>query len=171
MPFPEESVEELLNNTSVVLQVKPIPARDVEEPTDDLILQILYGPSKKPPGSHDSPARVLAKLPPTTEEEVEEKAQEAIAVWAPENELIKATALRLFFHRMTEHFLIPEPEPTPPHYAVVFDAIRRHEIASLMEKFSDQVIRYGFFTSEHPEDAKLVAKSIYKYERSPDRTP
>ncbi|XP_044267395.1 tropomyosin-1, isoforms 33/34-like isoform X2 [Tribolium madens] len=172
MPFPEEAVEELLNNTCVILQVKPIPARDVEDPTDDLILEILYGHSKKPPGSPDSPARVLAKLPEPSEEEVHEKTvHESVGVWAPDNELIKATALRLFFHRLTEHYLIPEPEPTPPHYAVVFEAIRRHEIASFMEKYSDQVIRYGFFTSEKPEEAKLVAKSIYKYERSPDRTP
>ncbi|XP_015836128.1 fibrous sheath CABYR-binding protein-like [Tribolium castaneum] len=172
MPFPEEALEELLNNTCMILQVKPIPARDVEEPTDELILQILYGPSKKPPGSSDCPARVLAKLPEPSEEEVHEKtARESVGVWAPENELIKATALRLFFHKLTEHYLIPEPEPTPPHYAVVFEAMRRHEIASFMEKYSDQVIRYGFFTSERPEEAKLVAKSIYKYERSPDRTP
>lgn len=170
-PFDDEAMEELLNNTSVFLLIKPIPARDVTEPTDDLINEIVYGPSKKAPGSPDSVARHLAKVHPQTEEEPHEKLPDRIAIWAPENELIKATGLRLFFTKYTEHYLIPEPEPIPPHYAVVFDAIRRSEIADVIEKYPEQVLRYGFFTSEVPEEAQLVAKSIKKYERSSERAP
>ncbi|RZC38575.1 uncharacterized protein BDFB_005350 [Asbolus verrucosus] len=170
-PFPEESVEELLNEQSLVLLVKPIPSRDVTEPTDDLILEVVYGPSKRPPGGHDSPAQLLSHVPQTDEEGEPLEPLEMVGLWVPENELEKATALRLFFPKITEHHLIPEPEPTPPHYAVVFDALRRQDVLNLMEKYPNEIIRFGFFTSEVPENAKLIAKNLKKYERHQIKTP
>ncbi|XP_063914657.1 uncharacterized protein LOC135131062 [Zophobas morio] len=230
IPFSEESVEELLNDTSLVCLIKPLSTRGDEISTDESVMHIVYGLMGKAPGSPDSPARILAKMPPKSpqrsEAELEtekhgshdeavhhatptkqqsamkhitktesvvksesvakrqhsstaaNKHQETIAhppegvgVWIPENHLIKATALRLFFHRMAEHHLIPEPEPTPPHYAVAFEAGRRTEIAELMEKYKEFVLRYGYFTSETPEEAQLVAKSTKKYEKVKNKTP
>lgn len=169
-PFSEESVEKLINDTSVVLLIKPIPARDLDEATDDILLRIVYGAMKKPPGSPDSPAKVLANLP-QVDEEGNEIHVETVAIWTPESAFIKATALRLFFPKYTEHYLIAPPEPTPPHFAVVFESFRRQEVAEIMEKYPEEILRYGFFTSEKPEEAKLVAKTIKKYEKCLERTP
>lgn len=61
--------------------------------------------------------------------------------------------------------LIPEPEPPPPYIAVVYDAIKRKEVLALMEQYPDTVMKYGFFTDEKADTAKLIAKSVPHFER------
>lgn len=61
--------------------------------------------------------------------------------------------------------IIPEPEPIPPHLAVAYDAFKRRDVLSLMEQYPEAVMRYGFFTSDEPEEAKLIAKNPQNFER------
>lgn len=166
-PFPDDSNEELLNKQSLILLLKPISSQTQQETTLDLLLKLVYGTMKKAPGSSDSPSQILMK---TTDDEEEETAlKTTIGVWVPENKYVLATMLRLFFEKIVSSYLIQPPEDIPPHYAIIFNAIKRIELKELMHKYSTEILNYGFFTSEIPQESTLIAKSIKKYESSPER--
>lgn len=83
-------------------------------------------------------------------------------IWVPPNANVRATALKLFFPKITKNFEIPEPEPTPPYITVVFGHEKVPEVVNVMNQYSNEIMHYGFFTDENPEKAELVAKSIRK---------
>lgn len=67
--------------------------------------------------------------------------------------------------QLTDHFLPPDPTPDPPHVAVIFDAIKRNDLMAQFDIAQDDILAYGYFTSETPTDAKLLASSTYKYDK------
>lgn len=67
--------------------------------------------------------------------------------------------------QLTDHFLPPDPQPDPPHVAMIFDAIKRNDLMAQFEIGQEDILAYGYFTSESPDDAKLLATSTYKYEK------
>lgn len=163
-PFPDDANEELLDNQCLILLIKLKASQTSKEEMLSLLLKIVYGEMRKPPGSPDSPSQILLK---TENEENEEK----IGIWAPDNKYTLATLLRLFFPNIVLSYLIQPPAKTPSHYAFVFDAIQRTDLKELMRRYSTEVLKYGFFTSETPEEATLIAKTIKQYEKSPERAP
>lgn len=67
---------------------------------------------------------------------------------------------------MTDHFLPPDPVPEPPHVAICFDAYKRNDLMELFEKMPEDILAYGYFTTEVPDTAKLLANSTFKYEKT-----
>ncbi|KAF2892729.1 hypothetical protein ILUMI_13445 [Ignelater luminosus] len=244
--FPEMELKSLLENQSMAYVVKPYDADLFHEDMDDFVLQFVYGESKCPPGSPDSPAQQLKtdvpvpkevkeepapavslagmpsmpsisalKMPSSTHqskllqsktqfqksseavasketlpgdsklkvsskpmvissttvavaEPIEEEKEETIEVaglWAPPDPKTRALAIKLLFPRVYDPIALPEPVPIPPHIAIAFDAVKRREVIDVMNDYPDDIMRFGFFTTDSPETAKLVAKTVQKYER------
>lgn len=65
---------------------------------------------------------------------------------------------------MTDHFLPPDPVPEPPHLAMSFEAYKRKDVMEVIEKFPDDILAYGYFTSDDPTAMKLIANSTFKYQ-------
>lgn len=86
--FPDETMQDILENQSLALLIKPAND-DVAERIDNAILELVYGRSKEPPGSPDSPAQLLTSVD-------EEEGTEFLGVWAPPNNLTKAYAIKVF---------------------------------------------------------------------------
>lgn len=85
-------------------------------------------------------------------------------VWVPPNPNVRATVLKMFFPKITKQYEIPKPEPIPPYISIIFEYKKVPEVLPLMNQFSSEIMQYGFFTDEKPENAKLVAESIRKLE-------
>lgn len=188
--FPEDTEESILNGTCVALLIKPAD-EEVAERIDEAILQLIYGSTKQPPGAPNSPSQILmrpeerkkaetetAEAPEMTDEEKAEqkrvqqeedeakiKEGEIMALWAPPNAKTKAYALKVFFPNLIAPLILPEPEPIPPHLALVFDAFKRREVLEVMQQYPNDVMRFGFFTSEDPHKAKLIAKTPASFTR------
>lgn len=179
--FPEDTQEAILNGQCVALLIKPAD-EEVAERIDDAILKLIYGNTKEPPGAPGSPSQILMRPEDEAEAEVDEaemteeqkaehkrlkqeaeesrrKAAEIMALWAPPNARTKAYAIKILFPNMAAALILPEPEPTPPHLALIYDAFKRREVMDVMDQFPDDVMRFGFFTSEDPRTAQLVAKT------------
>ncbi|CAH0558307.1 unnamed protein product [Brassicogethes aeneus] len=63
VPFPEITVEEMKEEECIVLLLKPQASKELDIPKiDKPLLQIVYGPMEKAPGSPGSPAQKLYKL-------------------------------------------------------------------------------------------------------------
>lgn len=168
--IPDDSLDHLVNDVSLVQLIKS--SEDLPN-MEEVISEIVYGASKCPPGAPDSPAATLTKTMTAIiekdkddeDEAVEEEEEvELIGLWTPTNPLTKAMALKFFFPKHSEQHIPPEPEPTPPYVAVCYDAYKRHEILALQEQFPKAIMRFGFFTDEVPENAKLIAKSLPNFE-------
>lgn len=70
------------------------------------------------------------------------------------------------FHlQLTDHFLPPDPQPDPPHACIIFDAIKRYDIMNQIDVAPADVLAYGYFSAEKPEDGQLLATSTFKYEK------
>lgn len=189
--FPEDTTEEILNKHCLALTLKPAN-EEVGEHVEEVVLQLIYGNTKEPPGAPGSPAQILMRLeeeekteedenkekPELTEEEKEEqkkaqeekeeerkKAAEIMALWAPPNARTKAYVIKVLFPNLAGPLILPEPEPIPPHLALIYDAVHRREVLEVMNQYPDDVMRYGFFTTEDPHTAKLVAKTPANFER------
>lgn len=88
----------------------------------------------------------------------------------PPNPNVRATALKMFFPKITKQYEIPKPEPTPPYISIIFEHKKVPEVLPVMNQFSSEIMQYGFFTDEKPEKAQLVAQSIRKLEH-PENLP
>lgn len=180
--FPDETLDQVLTLESRVLLMKPSPNADELTTTiADKLAEIVYGHSKQPPGSDDSPAQLLLTLQaaPVKEEDDTEGDQisrmstlpvELIGIWTPLSELNEASALKIFFPKLVQNYLVPEPEEIPPHLIFAFEALRRHDIMKIAENYRPEILHYGFFTSEVSTQAELVAKNLYKYEKVDNKT-
>ncbi|XP_018319594.1 fibrous sheath CABYR-binding protein [Agrilus planipennis] len=107
---------------------------------------------------------------PVEEEQEEEVEEEELGppvtgVWAPPNSYTRAFIIKNCFPKLHASIALEEPQPTPPHLAIAFDAFRRREILELVENYPNEVLRYGFFTSEDPDKAQLIAKNVRKFEQ------
>lgn len=86
-------------------------------------------------------------------------------LWAPPNTLTKGLAIKLLFPRAYETIALPEPIPIPPYIAITFDTFKRKEVYELMEEYPDDIMKYGFFTTDNPETATLICKTKDKFEK------
>lgn len=160
------SIQELTEKQSLALLVHA--AHGIEVPDlAKVILSIVYGPMKKPPGSPASPAQNLRT---TVEDEETDALSEVTGLWVPPNPMTTATFFKLFFKKLTAGCLIPEPEPIPEHFTVAFDISKANNALQIAHKYPEEILRYGYFTSEVPEEATLVARTPRTLENSALRT-
>ncbi|KAF5275639.1 hypothetical protein FQA39_LY06751 [Lamprigera yunnana] len=109
----------------------------------------------------------------SVDEKKEEKGEtyEITGIWAPPNNLVRATAIKLLFPKIYDPVALQEPIPEPPHIAIAFDAAKRREIFNLVEQYEDYVMHYGFFTDDQAEKAQLIAKSLNQFSRYTEFDP
>ncbi|CAG9768426.1 unnamed protein product [Ceutorhynchus assimilis] len=146
---------------------------------DDVVLQLVYGNSRKPPGDDRSPARKLLKVwnrsgrhkdwvdvvGNLSEEELKEAKKDLMfGIWAPPNSLSKAMVLKLLFPNLSNPFKIPDLKEIPLHVAVAYDAFKAKDIFELGEKYPGKIMSYGYFSSDLPGEAKLLGKTTEKFE-------
>lgn len=163
--FTPEEIEELTTEQSIVLLLKPAVRGEVFENVDEIVLAAIYGDAMIPPGDKGSPALTYYEM-----EKEEGVKYECTGLWAPPNPFVRAATLKLFYSKMVANYIIPEPEPEPPYYVMVFREHDKHNIFDIIDQYPNEVKRYGFFTSEKPEDAELVAKTLKRLELMPTRT-
>lgn len=49
----------------------------------------------------------------------------------------------------------------------VFDAYKRREIMEVIEEYRDDVLAYGYFTTDNCKTAQLIANSTFNYHKNP----
>lgn len=170
--IPDDSVSYMLNDICLIQLIKP---QEDDPNVEQHLLETLYGEPKAPPGDPESLAFKLMKTVTAVyekeeglegEEAVEEEEEvELIGLWTPSNPYAKAMALKCFFPKHSDQYVPAPPEPIPPYVAACYDAFKRHDVIPLMEQFPKAIMRYGFFTSDIPEEAQLIAKSTHAYEK------
>ncbi|XP_074042871.1 uncharacterized protein [Leptinotarsa decemlineata] len=162
--FDDHSLQDLMARQFLVLLMKPSPGTELED-LDEAIFTLVYGEPKKPPGSEDCPyQQLLFKEEPKEDDDDSKEHHTLIGIWVPPTKFLKATCLRLFFPKLAKEFEAPPLQETPKHIAVVFDVKKMNEVLQIMNQFPNEIMHYGFFTKETPEDAELIAKSLRKLE-------
>nr|CAI5848239.1 unnamed protein product [Callosobruchus analis] len=157
--FTQRTREDCLNGRiSLALLIKRC-SENLPGKIDDLVLQVVYGNSRKPPGDERSPNQKMM-----TKEEDGDEENILIGLWAPPNPHCKAYALKQLFPSLTEPHLLTHVPTVPLFIIVAYDAFKAHDIAELMDKYPGQVLSYGFFTSDVPQETKLIAKTFTEFE-------
>lgn len=194
--FTKTDAYNLTNAPCLVYLIKPHNADDYHNDIDNAVLEIVYGSSKCPPGSPDSPAQRLFSQPTKTEmmarlfgssktslqskiamapkkkpgEEEEKKDEEEVVelsgLWAPPNAYTKATAIKLLFPKQYDPIALPQRPPVPPHVAIIFEAFKRREVLDLINEYRSDIIRFGFFSDDNPVNTKLIAKTLPLFEKA-----
>ncbi|KAJ8942898.1 hypothetical protein NQ314_009873 [Rhamnusium bicolor] len=162
----ELSIEILLSEEILFLLIKPEHGKEIENITDTL-LTIVYGHSKQQPGDEGSAAQLLFEI--KVDEETGD-VSELRGIWTPPNQFVRAVTIKLFFSRFVLDFIIPEPGPTPDYLTVIFDHLKTSDAIQIMNQYPKEIMQYGFFTHDIPEEAEVVAKSIRKLEKCEQRT-
>uniref|UniRef100_A0A1B6F5V9 Thioredoxin domain-containing protein n=2 Tax=Cuerna arida TaxID=1464854 RepID=A0A1B6F5V9_9HEMI len=86
-------------------------------------------------------------------------------VWTPLNYLSKASAVKVLFPHTLVTLDFKEEELPPPRYCMIFDASRANEINDVIEEYSEDIVKVGFFDSMDCAVAKRVAKSLKQLEK------
>ncbi|VEN44863.1 unnamed protein product [Callosobruchus maculatus] len=160
--FTQRTRQDCLNGRiSLALLIKRC-SENLPGKIDELILQVVYGNSRKPPGDERSPNQKMM-----TKDEDGDEENILIGLWAPPNPHCKAYALKQLFPSLTEPHLLTHIPTVPLYIIAAYDAFKAHDIVELMEKYPGQVLSYGFFTSDVPPEAKLIAKSFTEFEERP----
>lgn len=84
--------------------------------------------------------------------------------WTPQNKRANSAFIYIYFRNQTEHFLPPDVPPTPQHLLFVFDAYKRQNIFETCKPNDDDILSYGYFTSEDLTVCTLLAKTTEKYD-------
>ncbi|XP_045515363.1 uncharacterized protein LOC123708613 isoform X1 [Pieris brassicae] len=92
-------------------------------------------------------------------------------LFVPADRHQRAAALDLLFPKMVGSLVEPPTPAEPPHLLMLFGAWQRRAILSVAvaPKFSNQILRYGFFADANIDEPKLLAKNIDKYEERPEK--
>lgn len=84
--------------------------------------------------------------------------------WTPKNKRANAAYIYIFFRNHTEHFLPPDMPATPQHLLFVFDAYKRQNIFDACKPNEEDILSYGYFSSEDLQNCTLIAKTTEKYD-------
>lgn len=68
---------------------------------------------------------------------------------------------------MTESFLAADPIPERPHLAIAFDAYKRKDIMEVIDSHREDILAYGYFTSDNFSATELIANSTFTYHHRP----
>lgn len=85
-------------------------------------------------------------------------------IWTAPNALARAIAVKVLFPRIYDPIALPDQEEIPPHVLMAFDCFKRKEILEMGQKYQKSIMRYGFFTSDDPNNATLIVKTGDKFE-------
>ncbi|XP_065172329.1 thioredoxin domain-containing protein 3-like [Atheta coriaria] len=139
-----------------------------EEAEEEQVAEVIDPNEFRRVSSTFSPTAITIEIEDLVEEEVvEEEVDEADlwGLWAPANDLVKSTALKYCFPLITSALILPEPEPAPAHLAIAFEVFKKHDIYKVMDEYESEILAFGFFTSDQPDEAKLIAKTKKQYEK------
>ncbi|KAK9872264.1 hypothetical protein WA026_017065 [Henosepilachna vigintioctopunctata] len=123
---------------------------------DDIVLQVVYGNSRRHPGDENSPSQRFLRTDPD--------GRKFIGLWAPPNTRCKALALKLLFPSLSKAYKLPEVKHIPLHVAMAFDAFKTNDLMKLHKEYPSAIIRYGFFDSDQPTEARLIAKTMEDFD-------
>ncbi|KAB0797855.1 hypothetical protein PPYR_08848 [Photinus pyralis] len=96
---------------------------------------------------------------------------EVTGIWVPPNSLTRATAIKLLFPKVYDPIALPEPVPIPPHIAIAFDSLKRRDVFETLQNYENSIMRYGYFDSDKPGKAQLIAKTTEAYVKIRSRDP
>lgn len=68
---------------------------------------------------------------------------------------------------MTESFLASDPIPERPHLAMAFDAYKCKDIMEVIDAHREDILAYGYFTSDDFSAPELIANSTFTYHHRP----
>ncbi|KAJ8982019.1 hypothetical protein NQ317_007727 [Molorchus minor] len=156
--FTKKTIEDITSNKPSLAILLMRRSENLTGNIDDIVLQMVYGNSRKYPGDEKSPCRALMKR----DEENEDNT--VLGIWAPPNKLAKATALKLLFPNLSGPYRFPDFVPTPLYVAVGYDAFKARDILKLSDQYPGQVMAYGFFTSDVPQEGQLISKTVEEFE-------
>lgn len=110
-------------------------------------------------------------------------------VWVPSDKRTNAALIYLYFRsvrhsphfectdvlkifcssrfQLTESFLPPDPIPERPHLAIALDAYKRKDIMDIIDTHREDILAYGYFTSDDFSTAQLIANSTFTYHQRP----
>lgn len=92
-----------------------------------------------------------------------EEKLEVCPVWMPRDQYTRALAIKKLFPKLMESCTFDLRESIP-HVAVAYDAFKKQEIMNTIQKHSNDVMRIGFFSSDSPNQAKLLAKTMNSFD-------
>ncbi|XP_056646626.1 uncharacterized protein LOC130451559 isoform X1 [Diorhabda sublineata] len=132
---------------------------DLPGEIDDIVLQLVYGNSRKMPGDEHSPCQQL-----TFKKNNDDDVDSITGIWAPPDKLTRSLVLKYLFPNITAPYKFPDVEPTPFYIAVAYDAFKTKEVMELSDLYPGQVMMYGFFDDDKPETATLILKTVTEFE-------
>lgn len=144
----------------------PTEGDDIELPLDD-VMDEEEEDEEQDEGEEEQLEEVEAEPQPVVEDEGEVDYTKIISIppiWVPFDRRTHASLIYVLFRQQTVGFLAPDPPPEPVHLVLAFDAHKTRQISNIMNKNPEDILHYGYFTSDDPEDAKLIANSIPKYQ-------
>uniref|UniRef100_T1GUM7 DUF4746 domain-containing protein n=1 Tax=Megaselia scalaris TaxID=36166 RepID=T1GUM7_MEGSC len=148
-------------------EAPPTEADDIELPLDEVLVA-----EEEEEEEAEEEQLEEAEEQPTHEVESEEgidytKIIIIPPIWVPHDRRTHAALIYVLFRQQTINFLAPDPPPEPEHLILAFDAHKTRQVAPIMNKNPEDILHYGYFTSDDPEDAKLIANSIPNYTTAP----
>ncbi|KAL3283426.1 hypothetical protein HHI36_006571, partial [Cryptolaemus montrouzieri] len=123
---------------------------------DDIVLQVIYGNSRRHHGDENSPSRKFLRI------DVDDR--QFIGLWAPPNARCKAAALKLLFPSLSKSYKLPEFEHKPLHIAMAYDTFKTKDLMEIAKEYPGGVMRFGFFDTDEPAKAQLIAKTVEEFE-------
>ncbi|CAH1280632.1 unnamed protein product [Diabrotica balteata] len=155
-----KSVEDMLNGKVSLAMLVKRSGENLPGEIEDIVLQIVYGNSRAPPGDQNSPCQKL-----TIKKDNDEDEDNIISgIWAPPDKMTKALVLKHLFPNLTAPYKFPDAEPTPFYVAAAYDSFKSREVMELSDLYPGQVMMYGFFSSDKPAEASLISKTVTDFE-------
>ncbi|XP_034650104.1 fibrous sheath CABYR-binding protein isoform X2 [Drosophila subobscura] len=143
---PEQDVRQSLANLGIDLALD-LDFNDQVEEEEEVVEEVIVKPKFR---------TKTVKMPP---------------IWVPNNRRTHAALVYMFFRNQTTGFLPPDPTPEPPHVIMAFEASKRQEIMNAVERQRSDVPSYGYFTTDDPAEATLLASSTDRYNKSVEQSP
>lgn len=159
----DETGTKIVSQTPPILETVEVAAG--YEPFIDYIKVNMNRRISTAPGKKEPPPPPQTPLP--THDPVSGLALKKVRVagcWTPANKRGNAAFIYTFFRNYTEHFLPPDVPPVPQHLLFVFDAYKRQNIFETCKPNEEDVLAFGYFSSEEVTTCTLLAKTTEKYE-------
>ena len=86
-------------------------------------------------------------------------------IWLPSNRYVTGDCIRVFFPKMVQSYLLPDPEPKERYVIVAFDTCKRYDVRPIIDTYQGKEIPcFGFFLDFFKVKPILIANSFESYE-------